>query len=210
MVLHTDTDASCLSLPEARSKTAAVHYLSDRPEKHHQPPIKSPTKNRPIHVISRGIKNVVSSAAEAEIVGIFEGCQEGIPLRATLEELNHPQPTTPLKTDNSTAEGIINNNMKRRKTRSLDMRYHWIRDKVQQGQFNVYWKSGLLNLADYFTKRHNEAHHIQMRKKHLHETKLDMNFRRMKTSSPRLKEKQSKTIKLTNKKNLFSRRGCDN
>ena len=43
------------------------------------------------------------------------------------------------------------------------MRFHWIRVWVQQDQFQVIWKPGEENLADYFTKHHNLAHHQKMR-----------------------------------------------
>ena len=42
-------------------------------------------------------------AAEAEVGGLYMNAQELSPMRTTLEELNHPQPPTPLRTDNSTA-----------------------------------------------------------------------------------------------------------
>jgi len=32
------------------------------------------------------------------------------------------------------------------------MRFHWIRDRVRQGQFTIHWRKGAHNLADYFTK----------------------------------------------------------
>ena len=177
MILHIETDASYLSLPNARSKTSSYFYLSDKLQHPNKAPTKLPTANGPILATSKGIKNIVGSAAEAEIVGVFEGCQEGLPIRKTLQELKHEQPPTPLKTDNKTAQGIITSNMKPRKTRAMDMRYHWIRDRVQQGQFNVYWKSGLENLlGDYFSKKHCEKHHRRMRKKFLLQTARDKKF----------------------------------
>jgi len=36
MVLHTEADVCYLSLPNARSKLATYHYLSDCPEKLHK------------------------------------------------------------------------------------------------------------------------------------------------------------------------------
>ena len=32
------------------------------------------------------------------------------------------------------------------------MRFHWVRDRVAQKQFNVHWRPGKDNLADFFTK----------------------------------------------------------
>ena len=39
------------------------------------------------------------------------------------------------------------------------MRYHWLRDREAQKQFNIYWKQGDYNDADYFTKHHATTHH---------------------------------------------------
>ena len=50
----------------------------------------------------------------------------------------------------------------------MDMRYYWVRDRVRQGQFLVYWKKGSLNRADYFTKHHPASHHMLMRPHYLH------------------------------------------
>ena len=37
------------------------------------------------------------------------------PMRTTLEEIDYPQPPTPLKTDNSTADWIMNKTIKKDK-----------------------------------------------------------------------------------------------
>jgi hypothetical protein len=37
-------------------------------------------------------------------------------------------------------------------SKSLDMRFHWLRDRIDQGQLRVVFVSGLCNLADLFTK----------------------------------------------------------
>ena len=35
-------------------------------------------------------------------------------------------------------------------------------DRVDQGQFRIYWAPGSQNIADYFTKHHSPAHHRYM------------------------------------------------
>ena len=45
----------------------------------------------------------------------------------------------------------------------MDMRFHWLRDREAQGQFKFIWKPGKTNLADYFTKHHPPAHHVNVR-----------------------------------------------
>ncbi len=44
-------------------------------------------------------------------------------------------------------------------SKSLDMRFHWLRDHIYQGQFRVVFVPGLQNLADFFTKSLPVARH---------------------------------------------------
>ena len=60
----------------------------------------------------------------------------------------------PIKTDNSTAEGIMNNKIKQRMSKAMDKRFYWVQDRCEQGQFRLYWAPGAVNLADYFSKYH--------------------------------------------------------
>jgi hypothetical protein len=116
------------------------------------------------------IKNVVASAAESEVGACFHNTQRGAPLRVTLTELGHTQPPTPLRTDSSTAFGIVNETIKQKQSKAMDMRYHWLTDRVRHKQFDVYWRPGRENLADYHTKHHSAQHHKDMRHLILHET----------------------------------------
>jgi hypothetical protein len=45
----------------------------------------------------------------------------------------------------------------------MDMRYHWLTNRVRKSQFDVYWRPGRENLADYHTKHHSVQHHKDMR-----------------------------------------------
>jgi hypothetical protein len=47
------------------------------------------------------------------------------------------------------------------------MHFHWLHDRKAQGQFRIYWQPGRTNLADYFTKHHPPAHHINVRSEFL-------------------------------------------
>ena len=109
------------------------------------------------------LKVVVSSAAEAELGGLFLNCKEAACIRTTLEELGHPQPATPVQTDNSTAVGIVHDSIKQKRSKAMDMRFFWVRDRSKQGHYNVYWRSGKGNKADYYTKAHPVAHHRNVR-----------------------------------------------
>jgi len=158
MHLKTTVDAAYLVLPKARSR-AAAHY--------HFGWANSDRVNGAVDVLCQTIKNVVTSAAEAETGGIYLGCKHACPILAMLEELGHKQPATgpPLETDNKTAHGILNSKMRQKISKSFDMRYWWMKDRIHQKQFDLLWAPGKLNLADYFTKHHPPWHHRLMRSK---------------------------------------------
>jgi hypothetical protein len=99
----------------------------------------------------------------------FHNAQSGAPLRVTLAEVGHTQPPTHLRTYNSTTFGIVNETIKQKRSKAMDMRYHWLTDRVRQKQFDVYRRSGRENLGDYHTKHHSAQHHKDMRHLILHE-----------------------------------------
>jgi hypothetical protein len=51
----------------------------------------------------------------------------------------------------------------------MDMRYHWLTDRVGQKQFDVYWRPGHKNICDYHTKHHSAQHHKDIRGLILHQ-----------------------------------------
>jgi hypothetical protein len=111
----------------------------------------------------------VASAAESEVGACFHDSQSGAPLRVTLTELGHTQPPTPLRINSSTAYGIVNETIKQKRCKAMDMGYHWLTDRVCQTQFDVNWRPGCENLGDYHTKHHSAQHHKDMRHLILHE-----------------------------------------
>ena len=162
MVLHVDSDAAYLVAPKARSRVAGYFHLSDHPNV-----TKHPKLNGAILVECKTLRHVVSSSAEAEVAGIFHNAGMAVPIRYMLESLNHPQPATPLKTDNSTATGFVYDNIHQKRSKSWDMRYHWLRDRQTQQQFNIFWDKGTNNNSDYYTKHHATRHHRSQRPKYV-------------------------------------------
>ena len=134
------------------------------------PDAPAPQMNGAVHVLCKIMREVLSSAAEAEFGGLFHNGKDAVPMRTTLQELGHPQPPTPIVTDNSTAVGIATDTVKQRRSKAIDMRFYWIRDRVRQGQFVIYWRRGATNRADYFSKHHPPAHHIEMRPQYIHDS----------------------------------------
>jgi ABC-type proline/glycine betaine transport system substrate-binding protein len=93
--------------------------------------------NGAILSVSKVLKHVMSSAAEAEIGAALINTKEGAVLRTTLKELGYKHPPTPVETDNTTATGYSNGTIKQKRTKFMDMHFYWIKDRVKQGQFNA-------------------------------------------------------------------------
>ena len=105
----------------------------------------------------------MSSAAEADLGALFINCREAIPERNKLEEMGHKQPPTPMQMDNTTALGIVTNNIASKRLKSMDMRLHWLRCRAAEAQFRHYWRPGPTNKAKYVTKHHVPIHHTAAR-----------------------------------------------
>ncbi len=126
MVLAGHSDASYLSESNARSRAGGHFFMSNNTAK--------PPNNGAILTTAQVTKVVMSSAAEAEVGALYINCREAVPARQTLEFMGHPQPPTPMQTDNTTALGIINDNVLK-KLKSMDMKSHWLRDRIFCRQF---------------------------------------------------------------------------
>ena len=153
LVIHSD--ASYLNEPKSRSRGGGHYFLSTGTTD-------APNNSAALNV-SKVIKAVMSSAAESELGALFMNAKTAVPMRKTLEELGHPQPLTPIQTDNSTAYGVINNKIQPKATKAMDMRFYWLKDRESQGQFHYHWRPGKENMADYWTKHHPALHHQTIR-----------------------------------------------
>ena len=155
MVLAIHSDASYLSETKARSRAGGHFFMSDNSA--------DPPNNGAVLNIAQIIKSVMSSAAEAELGALFINSKQAIPARNTLEEMGHRQPPTPIQTDNTTAIGVVNKNNQMKQTKSMDMQFHWMRDRENKKQFRYYWGPGKTNNGDYWTKHFCAAHHREKR-----------------------------------------------
>ncbi len=117
--------------------------------------------------IAHIIKTVMSLATEAELAALFIMAWEAVYIRIILKEMGHKQRPTPMQTDNAMADGIINSKVQLKRTRAMDMQFHWLWDRECQQQFRIYWRPGKLNYADYWTKHHPTEHHWNIRKEFL-------------------------------------------
>ena len=90
MVLAIRSDALYLSEANAQSRVGGHYFMSKDSE--------VPPNNGAVHTVTKIIKAVMSSVAEAELGGLYFNAREAVPIRKTLEELGHKQPRTPMQT----------------------------------------------------------------------------------------------------------------
>ncbi len=134
-----------------------------------------PVDNQPIklngafYTNSVILKLVVASAAEAELGALCHNCQDCIIFHQTLSNMGHPQPKTPVHCNNATAVGIENNTIKCQQSRSVEMQYFWVGDKVAQDMYTLSWHPGQENLANYQSKHHIGLHHQAVHPWYLHQ-----------------------------------------
>lgn len=155
MILQVHSDASYLSESEARSRAGGIAFMGNDSI--------TTNINGAIHIHSSIMKNILASAAEAEVGALFHNAQDACSFRQTLIDMGHEQPPTPIQTDNACANGIMNSTVKQKRSKAIDMKYYWLRDRVDQEQFHVHWQPGSTNKADYFTKHHPPSHHKEIR-----------------------------------------------
>jgi hypothetical protein len=118
MVLTVHSNASYLSKPKAHSQAGRHFFLLLDTE--------DPINNRAVLNLPQIIKAVISSAAEAELGTLYINACKAIPQCQTLAEMGHKQPPTPMQIDNSTALGVVNNNIQPQRRKAMDMRFHWL------------------------------------------------------------------------------------
>jgi hypothetical protein len=141
MQLQVQSDASYLCRPKARSVLGGFHYLGfpDR-------------TSGPIFCTSKIISCVVASVAEAELGAAFQNAQKAAEFCNTLLELGYPQLPTNIMIDNTVAECLAADTINAKRSKSMDVRFFWIRDRIKRGQFCVQQLAVKFNISDFFTK----------------------------------------------------------
>jgi hypothetical protein len=126
MQLQVQSDASYLCRPKARSVLGGFHYLGfpDR-------------VNGTFFCTSKIISCVVALFVEAELGGAFQNAQKTAEFRNTLLELGYPQLPTTISIDNTVAEGLAADTINAKRSKSMDVPFFWLRDRIKKGQFRV-------------------------------------------------------------------------
>ena len=100
----------------------------------------------------------MGSAGKSEVAALYYNCKSTIPLQTALEDMGYDQPKTPAVTDNFTASRLINKTVTPKREKAYDQRFNWLKCRETQKMFDLIWKSGKLNRADFHTKKHSSTY----------------------------------------------------
>jgi len=132
MILQVHSGAGYANVKGARNQAGGHFFLSNNNS--------SAPNNGAILTMLTIINAVMLSVAEAELGALFLNAKEEVFIRQILTEMGHPQPRTPIQTDNTTAEAVVNNRVQPKRLIAMDMRIHWLKCREAQGQFRIHWR----------------------------------------------------------------------
>jgi len=98
---------------------------------------------------------IALSSTEAEYVTVTSGAQEALWFNELLKELGYPQETVVIYEDNEACINLSKNPQEYKRTRHIQVKYHFIRSLVQQNKIKLEYCNTKKQLADIFTKGTN-------------------------------------------------------
>lgn len=102
---------------------------------------------------SRKQRSIAISTAEAEYVSLSEAAKEAVFLKRFLEEImGKAELPILIHTDSQSAQAIAQNPVHHQKIKHVDVRYHFIREKIQDGIVSLTYLETRYMVADSLTK----------------------------------------------------------
>jgi hypothetical protein len=118
--------------------------------------------NSPISWMSRKQKSVCHSSTESEYVALSETSKEAIYLQRLLAEiLNKEESSINLYSDNQSAIRIAENTVFHNRIKHVDVKYHFIREQVEDGKITLSYMNTEEMPADFLTKGVNKQKHYK-------------------------------------------------
>ena len=147
-----------LALKYEQSDSGALIGFSDSDWAGDQDDRRSTTGNMfllnggPVSWLSKKQVTVALSTAEAEYVALSQAAQEATWMRRLLSDLRMEATSTVILEDNQGAIAIAKNPVNHSRTKHIDIRYHYIRECVQNGQIELQYCPTDEMKADILTK----------------------------------------------------------
>lgn len=107
----------------------------------------------PVSWLSKKQASVALSSCEAEYMAAGAATQEIMWLRTLLAEMGHPQAEpTVLLCDNQSAIALSSDDVHHARTKHIDLRHHFIRERIVAGELRLQWVPSEQQEADILTK----------------------------------------------------------
>ena len=109
--------------------------------------------------VSASSNNVLLSSCEAEIYGIQAVAQESVAFARlafrvafSFEEVDEQGPIVLLESDSQAALDLLKGTDLPRRSRHIEIRLEWLKQKVRQGELILRFRPGVENVSDLMTK----------------------------------------------------------
>ena len=106
---------------------------------------------------------ISTSSTKAKYIAAASCCSQLLWMRQCLEDFGIKIKTLPLLCDNESAIRIAHNPVLHGKTKHIEIRYHFIRDHVANGDISLSYINTKDQLADIFTKPLDEKRFKELR-----------------------------------------------
>ncbi|KAJ9544733.1 hypothetical protein OSB04_024440 [Centaurea solstitialis] len=103
---------------------------------------------------------VSTSTAEAEYVAAASCCSQALWMQTQLHDYGYTFNKIPILCDNKSAIAISENPVQHSKTKHIDIRYHFLKYQVEEGNVEMYFVNTEFQLVDLFTKALDEKRFI--------------------------------------------------
>ena len=97
-------------------------------------------------------KTIALSSTEAEYMALSDCCRQTVWLKSLLAEIGIPLRPIPICVDNQGAIFIGSNPVQDKRTKHIGVRYHNVRECVEEKKVELFYIEGSENPADMFTK----------------------------------------------------------
>ncbi|GKC39430.1 hypothetical protein Tco_1051814 [Tanacetum coccineum] len=101
---------------------------------------------------SKKQKSTTISSTEAEYISLYGCCAQILWMRSQLTDYGFQFNKIPLYCVNKTTIALCCNNVQHSRAKHIDVRYHFIKEKVENGIVELYFVRTEYQLADIFTK----------------------------------------------------------
>ncbi|GJW84963.1 retrovirus-related pol polyprotein from transposon TNT 1-94, partial [Tanacetum coccineum] len=109
-------------------------------------------ENRLVSWSSKRQKSAVISSTEAEYIAMFGCCAQILWMRSQLTYYSLGFNKIPMYCDNKSAIALCCNNVHHSRSKHIDIRFHFIKEHVENGVIELYFVNTVYQLADIFTK----------------------------------------------------------